>query len=60
MLSKASMPDEDKDQNLNRRYPPFDIGERIEDAYRRGDLDALDSLDKLIYQSKKFSEVHAY
>jgi uncharacterized protein YbaP (TraB family) len=57
MLAKASMPDEDKDAHLSRRaMPPYNIGEKVEDAYRKGDLDALDSLNRLSYQTKNFEK----
>lgn len=57
MITKASLPDEDTGAPLSRRAsPPYDISERLEDAYRKGDLDLMDSLNKLSYQSKNFEK----
>lgn len=57
MLSKAYLPDEGKDALISKRaIRSYDIGEKIEDAYRKGDLDAMDSLNKISYQSKNFEK----
>ena len=37
-----------------------DIGEKIEDAYKRGDLDLMDSLDNMVEQSAAFREKFLY
>jgi len=55
MLVKASMPDEDGVPR-QRSISSYAMGDKIEDAYRNGDLDALDSLNKLSYQSKNFEK----
>lgn len=57
MLTKAYLPDEGKDALISKRAKhPYDIVEKIEDAYRKGDLDAMDSLNKLSNQSKNFEK----
>lgn len=38
----------------------YDIAEKIQDAYRRGDLDLLDSLEKKTSQSDAFTEKFLY
>lgn len=37
-----------------------DIGEKIEDAYKRGDLDLMDSLDNIVERSVAFREKFLY
>lgn len=57
MLMKSSLPDDDKDKTpVKRKQVPYNIGELIEDAYRNGNLDALDSLNKVSYTSKNFEK----
>lgn len=58
MLMKASMPDDDKDQSsyLKKKTVSRNIGDQIEDAYRNGDLDALDSLNKASYTTRNFEK----
>lgn len=56
MLAKSSMPDDDKEPLIRKAMPPYDIQSKIEDAYRNGDLDMLDSLNKLSYASKNFEK----
>ena len=58
MVTKASLPDEDseKDKVVRKTYSPYLVGEQIESAYRDGNLDALDSLNKLTYATKKFEK----
>ncbi len=38
----------------------YDIQKKIQDAYRRGDLDMLDSLEKYEYSSAAFTEIFLY
>jgi uncharacterized protein YbaP (TraB family) len=38
----------------------YDIGKKLQDAYRRGDLDLLDSLNKLTVTSDAFNEKFLY
>lgn len=38
----------------------YDIQRKIQDAYRRGDLDMLDSLEKYEYASPAFTEIFLY
>jgi uncharacterized protein YbaP (TraB family) len=38
----------------------YDINNKIQDAYRRGDLDLMDSLQKLTYESDAFIEKFLY
>jgi len=56
MVTKSSMPDDDDDKKpkaSNKKYiSPYAVQELIEDAYRKGDLDLLDSLHKQTYRTK--------
>jgi uncharacterized protein YbaP (TraB family) len=56
MLTKASMPDPKETTVSKRVKTPYNLSEKIEDAYRKGDLDALDSLHKLSSQSANFEK----
>ncbi|HEY0030975.1 MAG TPA: TraB/GumN family protein [Bacteroidia bacterium] len=58
MVTKASLPDDekDKDKTTKKYVSTYQIGEQIESAYRNGDLDALDSLNKLTYRTKKYEK----
>lgn len=39
---------------------PYDIQKKLQDAYRRGDLDMLDSLQRLTFNSPAFTEKFLY
>ena len=41
-------------------YKDFELAEKIEDAYRRGDLDLMDSLDRTVNWSEAFMEKFLY
>ncbi|MGZ4158331.1 MAG: TraB/GumN family protein, partial [Bacteroidia bacterium] len=57
MVTKASIPDDnEKDKYTHKSFSTYNIGEQIESAYRSGNLDALDSLNKLTYPSKKYEK----
>ncbi len=57
MVAKASLPDDEKnkDKTPKKYYSPYEIWEKVENAYRKGDLDELDSLQKLTY-TKNFEK----
>ena len=57
MATKASTPDlEQTNYESKRNVDYFKIQNDITDSYRRGDLDALDSLSKLASRSKNFQK----
>lgn len=59
MMQKAMMPDEDSEgiaYNKKSYLNTFNFREQIEDAYRKGDLDLLDSLSRSIQQSKNYQK----
>jgi uncharacterized protein YbaP (TraB family) len=61
MVQQAMIPDPDEEESAQKFYKGMyeergNIQEKIEDAYRKGDLDALDSLSRLTYPSKKYEK----
>lgn len=61
MEAYADMAKEKKKKTNNRDFDPgFDIVEKTEDAYRHGDLDLMDSLDRLMDRSEAFMEKFLY
>lgn len=56
---QASMKDEEEEERTEMPYLGRDINEKFQDAYRTGDLDLLDSLNKLV-SSKNFLELMLY
>ncbi len=62
MEAKSRKPDENSDEDMYDNYNPklyedgIPIQEKIENAYRAGDLDLLDSLEKMTYRSKNFGK----
>ncbi len=57
MAKKASTPDEEEiNYEEKRKIDYYKIQTDITDAYRNGDLDALDSLVQLSYSSKNFQK----
>ncbi|HEY5407315.1 MAG TPA: TraB/GumN family protein [Ginsengibacter sp.] len=52
----ADMAKEKKKSNDNVSESPYEIEKKVEDAYRRGDLDLLDSLENILEGSKAFRE----
>ncbi|MBC7863716.1 MAG: TraB/GumN family protein, partial [Bacteroidia bacterium] len=61
MVEEASIPDPDEEEEVQKYYKGmyenrYGLQEKIEDAYRKGDLDALDSLSRLTYPSKKYEK----
>ena len=52
----ADMAKEKKKSNTNVSESPYEIEKKVEDAYRRGDLDLLDSLETILEGSKAFRE----
>lgn len=57
MVRKASLPDDEKvkDKATKKYYLTYEIWDQIENAYRKGDLDAMDSLQRLTY-TKNFEK----
>lgn len=49
-----------KGRNQNRNYNQYEVVRGIQDAYRKGDLDALDSLNKYALGSEAFKEKFLY
>lgn len=59
MMAKAMIPDEnpDKSEMASNRYSKMgNINEKMEKAYRRGDLNEIDSLERITYTSKNFEK----
>ncbi len=59
MVQEALVPDPDEDKEdryYGNMFGRGNVQEQIEDAYRKGDLDALDSLSRLTYPSKKYEK----
>ena len=57
----ADMATEKKKKSFGRDGEPgYDIIEKTQDAYRRGDLDMMDSLDRLMNRSDAFTEKFLY
>jgi uncharacterized protein YbaP (TraB family) len=57
MVQKAMLPDEETDLRLFKKSNThFDIYDRIEDAYRKGDLDLLDSLSREVQFSRNYQK----
>ncbi|MBL7888907.1 MAG: TraB/GumN family protein [Bacteroidia bacterium] len=58
MVTKASLPDNDKTtkKDFQKYISPYLLNEQIEDCYRKGDLDGLDSLHKLMNRSENFQK----
>lgn len=54
MVEKAYKRDKGEKPNYNYDYDYRDLGEMIEDAYRKGDLDLLDSLSSLRNPTKNY------
>ena len=52
----ADMAKEKKKSYDNTSESPYEIEKKVEDAYRRGDLDLLDSLENILEGSKAFRE----
>ncbi len=52
--------DQEKNSNYNTDIPYGNILKDLQDAYRRGDLDMLDSLNKVTEQSPLFTEKFLY
>lgn len=52
-IEERKKKDSERNRN-NHRY--YDIGSKMQDAYRRGDLDMLDSLNKLSESAPSFTE----
>ena len=52
----ADMAKEKKKSYDNTSESPYEIEKKVEDAYRRGDLDLLDSLETILEGSKAFRE----
>jgi hypothetical protein len=52
----ADMAKEKKKGYTKSNESPYEIEKKVEDAYRRGDLDLLDSLDNILEGSKAFRE----
>lgn len=61
MEAYADMAKEKKKKTYDRASDKdFDIVEKMEDAYRRGDLDLMDSLDRTTNRSEAFMEKFLY
>ncbi len=58
MVTRAAFPDDEveKERVPKKFVSPYQVAEQIESAYRNGDLDALDSLDRLTYRTKNYEK----
>lgn len=60
MEAYGDMAAEKKKKNFDPDESMRDISEKIEDAYKRGDLDLMDSLDNMVERSVAFREKFLY
>ncbi|MES2849520.1 MAG: TraB/GumN family protein [Bacteroidota bacterium] len=60
MQAYADMAAEKKKKTVDIDESMGEISEKIEDAYKRGDLDLMDSLDNIVEQSAAFREKFLY
>jgi uncharacterized protein YbaP (TraB family) len=59
MMAKSMMPDENPDKSemsKNKWSRTGNISEKLEKAYRKGDLNEIDSLERMTYMSKNFEK----
>ncbi|HVZ97699.1 MAG TPA: TraB/GumN family protein [Chitinophagaceae bacterium] len=56
MEAYADMAKEKNHDNSNLTESPYELEKKSEDAYRRGDLDLLDSIETILQGSKAFRE----
>ncbi|RYZ46318.1 MAG: TraB/GumN family protein, partial [Sphingobacteriales bacterium] len=52
--------EKDKKQNRSRVAQSYELGQTLQDAYRRGDLDMLDSINKITEYAESFTEKFLY
>lgn len=58
--AEQDMAEDNEKQDRSRKLNNVDVGEEIDNAYRRGDLDAIDSIYTVVYTSKRYLEKMLY
>ncbi len=58
--AEEEMAEDNEKQDRSRKLNSIDVGEEIDNAYRRGDLDAIDSIYNIAYTSKRYLEKMLY